>query len=104
MTARPTCRRHGDTMRVVEEGVLNGATVRYWACEGVPGQRNDACPVHGSSEAARTRRDDHRRALLASRWEPALACHCRPAESCPREQRTEEHGHEEPDLFGGDAA
>lgn len=75
MADAPTCPRHGHPLEVVEEGMLNGTLVRYWAgCPGVPCQQ-------------------HEHAVATGR------CRCRP---CRKEVRTEDVRHEEPSLFGGE--
>ena len=75
MTA-PTCPRHQKPLDIVEEGVLNGVLVRYWA--GCPGR---ICLRHADDPTA-----------------PRTGCICQP---CRYETRTEDSDHVEPDLFGG---
>ena len=98
----PTCPRHGHDLQVVEEGDLNGTTVRYWAgCPGKPRQLIGSCPAHGVSAYAIRKREDWERLRKAGVDLPAPPCRCRPAVQCAYETRTEDAGHAELDLFGG---
>ena len=84
MTA-PTCPRHKTPLTLLEEGVLNGVTVRYWA--GCPGTTTKVvqCQFHAA-------KDEH---------VPHHRCACRGGvhTPCHVETRTEDTDHQQPDLF-----
>ena len=72
----PTCPRHKSALTLLEEGVLNGVTVRYWGrCAGV------TCQFHQDNAFAQPR---------------GGGCRCAP---CRYETRTEDSDHVELDLF-----
>ncbi len=88
MTA-PTCRRHPDVeMVVVEEGTLNGVTVRYYGC---PATSTDwrNCRAHNRARWWST----------TLSLEPACGCVTR---HCNKVERVDEPVGEQADLFGGD--
>ena len=98
MSDSPVCRHHGP-MVIIEEGVLAGALTRYWGCLGTPRKTIDGCPRHGTSAYAQRRRDDAQLLAAATGGAAVNACLCRPAQECKRTARTEDTGHQQPDLF-----
>lgn len=84
------CPKHGHPLEMVEEGVLNGTLVRYFA--GCPGTTTKIirCQYHA----------------LRGEHDPSFHCACRGGvhRPCHAEVRTEESTADEPSLFEGGAA